>query len=167
MLYTVVHTVGLMVRDLFGDLTRLPARSILRVVVRRLSMHQFAGQSRFRAGSMPGTVVVFYSRQAAERQETIIAALATEGLFINSLLEEVDKDLAPFNLICHIAFNQPPPSAYEFMNRKTIQRKPNILKEIVAKSSLSVKKQVKGTVSYGGMEIVPMVTWGYATAQKK
>jgi len=53
------------------------------------------------------------------------------------------------------------------MSRKTIRRKSNILKETVAKSRLSVKKQVKGAVSYGGMKIVLMVTWGYATAQKK
>ena len=34
--------------------------------------------------------------------------LAEEGLFLEPLLEEVGKDLDPFDLICHIAFDQPP-----------------------------------------------------------
>jgi type I restriction enzyme, R subunit len=46
--------------------------------------------------------------QAAERKEAIIAELAEEGLLLDPLLEEVGKDLDPFDLICHIAFDQPP-----------------------------------------------------------
>ena len=34
--------------------------------------------------------------------------LAAEGLLLEPLLEEVGKDLDPFDLICHIAFDQPP-----------------------------------------------------------
>jgi type I restriction enzyme R subunit len=45
---------------------------------------------------------------AAERREAVIEELAEEGLLLDPLLEEVGKDLDPFDLICHIAFDQPP-----------------------------------------------------------
>jgi type I restriction enzyme R subunit len=45
--------------------------------------------------------------KAAERKEAVIAELASEGLLLEPLLEEVGKDLDPFDLICHIAFDQP------------------------------------------------------------
>ena len=44
----------------------------------------------------------------AERKEAVIEELAAEGLLLDPLLEEVGKDLDPFDLICHIAFDQPP-----------------------------------------------------------
>lgn len=46
--------------------------------------------------------------KAAERKEAIIEELAEEGLLLDPLMEEVGKDLDPFDLICHIAFDQPP-----------------------------------------------------------
>jgi len=46
--------------------------------------------------------------KSAERKEIIIEELAEEGLFLDPLMEEVGKDLDPFDLICHIAFDQPP-----------------------------------------------------------
>ena len=49
-----------------------------------------------------------HSWQAAERKEAIITELAAEGLFLDPLLEEIGKNLDPFDLICHIAFDQPP-----------------------------------------------------------
>lgn len=49
----------------------------------------------------------------AERKESVIAELAEEGLLLEPLQEEVDKDLDPFDLICHIAFDQPPLSRRE------------------------------------------------------
>jgi len=45
---------------------------------------------------------------AAEHKEAIIEELAAEGLLLEPLLEDVGKDLDPFDLICHIAFDQPP-----------------------------------------------------------
>ena len=44
----------------------------------------------------------------AERKQAIIDELATEGLLLDPLAEEVGKDLDPFDLICHVAFDQPP-----------------------------------------------------------
>ncbi len=34
--------------------------------------------------------------------------LESEGLLLEPLAEEVGKDLDPFDLICHVAFDQPP-----------------------------------------------------------
>jgi len=46
--------------------------------------------------------------QSAERKQAIIDELAEHGLLLDPLAEEVGKDLDPFDLICHIAFDQPP-----------------------------------------------------------
>lgn len=52
----------------------------------------------------------------AERKESVIEELAEEGLLLQPLQEEVGKDLDPFDLICHIAFDQPPLSRRERAN---------------------------------------------------
>ena len=46
--------------------------------------------------------------KAAERKQAIIEELEAEGLSLDPLAEEVGKDLDPFDLICHVAFDQPP-----------------------------------------------------------
>jgi type I restriction enzyme R subunit len=43
-----------------------------------------------------------------ERKQAIIEELEIEGLLLEPLAEEVGKDLDPFDLICHVAFDQPP-----------------------------------------------------------
>src|SRR5262249_20115953 len=43
----------------------------------------------------------------AERKEAIIEELKNEGLLLDPLAEDVGKDLDPFDLICHVAFDQP------------------------------------------------------------
>lgn len=45
---------------------------------------------------------------SAERKQAIIEELAEEGVLLEPLAEEVGKDLDPFDLICHVAFDQPP-----------------------------------------------------------
>jgi type I restriction enzyme R subunit len=45
---------------------------------------------------------------AADRKQAIIDELAAEGLPLDPLAEEVGKDLDPFDLICHVAFDRPP-----------------------------------------------------------
>ena len=45
---------------------------------------------------------------ATGRKQAVIDELANEGLPLDSLAEEVGKDLDPFDLICHIVFDQPP-----------------------------------------------------------
>ncbi len=46
--------------------------------------------------------------KSAERKEVIIEELKSEGLLLDPLAEEVGKDLDPFDLICYVAFDQPP-----------------------------------------------------------
>jgi type I restriction enzyme R subunit len=46
--------------------------------------------------------------KTAERKQAIIEELENEGLILDPLAEEVGKDLDPFDLICHVAFDQPP-----------------------------------------------------------
>jgi len=44
----------------------------------------------------------------AERKQAIVEELAAEGLPLGPLAEEVGKNLDPFDLICHVAFDRPP-----------------------------------------------------------
>ena len=48
-----------------------------------------------------------------ERKATIIQELAEEGLLLEPLQEELGLQLDPFDLICHIAYDQPPLSRRE------------------------------------------------------
>lgn len=44
----------------------------------------------------------------SERKQAIVEELREKGVFFEELEKEVDKDLDPFDLICHVAFDQPP-----------------------------------------------------------
>jgi type I restriction enzyme R subunit len=46
--------------------------------------------------------------KAAERKQAIVDELAAEGLSLDPIAEELGKDLDPFDLICHIAFDKKP-----------------------------------------------------------
>ncbi|MGA8760534.1 MAG: DEAD/DEAH box helicase family protein, partial [Stellaceae bacterium] len=52
----------------------------------------------------------------AERKQAIVEELENEGLPLDPLLEEVGKDLDPFDLICHVAFDRPPLTRRERVN---------------------------------------------------
>lgn len=54
--------------------------------------------------------------KTTEHKEAIIEELAAEGLLLEPLLEEVGKELDPFDLICHIAFDEPPLTRSERAN---------------------------------------------------
>ncbi len=41
-------------------------------------------------------------------EQAIIDELAERGVFFDLLAEDVGKDFDPFDLICHVAFDQPP-----------------------------------------------------------
>jgi EcoEI R protein C-terminal len=43
-----------------------------------------------------------------ERKQAIVEELESEGLSLDLLVEELGKDLDPFDLICHIAFDKKP-----------------------------------------------------------
>jgi type I restriction enzyme R subunit len=44
----------------------------------------------------------------AERKQAIIEELASQGVFLDELAEQVGRDYDAFDLVCHIAFDQPP-----------------------------------------------------------
>lgn len=44
----------------------------------------------------------------AERKATLLAELESRGVFLDALAEEVGKDLDPFDLLLHVAYDQPP-----------------------------------------------------------
>ncbi|SHJ80799.1 type I restriction enzyme, R subunit [Anaerocolumna jejuensis DSM 15929] len=52
----------------------------------------------------------------AEKKTAIIDELEQKGIFFDELKEEVSKDLDPFDLICHIAFDMPPLTRKERAN---------------------------------------------------
>ena len=44
----------------------------------------------------------------AERKQAMIDEMASEGLPLDAIVQELDRDLDPFDLICHIAFDAKP-----------------------------------------------------------
>jgi type I restriction enzyme, R subunit len=45
---------------------------------------------------------------SSDRKQAIVEELEKEGLLLEPLSDEMGKDLDPFDLICHVAFDQPP-----------------------------------------------------------
>ncbi|PEH71812.1 EcoAI/FtnUII family type I restriction enzme subunit R [Edwardsiella tarda] len=54
--------------------------------------------------------------QAAERKQVIMDELAQAGVLWEVLQEEVGRDLDPFDLICHVVYDQPPLTRRERAN---------------------------------------------------
>ncbi len=64
-----------------------------------------------------GTLDDFIKKwNATERKQAIIDELADAGVIWKALEEDVSRDLDPFDLICHIAFGQPPLTRKERAN---------------------------------------------------
>jgi type I restriction enzyme R subunit len=45
---------------------------------------------------------------SAERKQVIVEELAGQGVFLDELAEQIGHDYDPFDLVCHVAFDQPP-----------------------------------------------------------
>jgi type I restriction enzyme R subunit len=54
--------------------------------------------------------------KSAERKQAVIEELAAEGLDLESIAAELGKDLDPFDLVCHIAFDAKPLTRQERAN---------------------------------------------------
>jgi type I restriction enzyme R subunit len=54
--------------------------------------------------------------KSSEKKQAIIEELQEMGIFFDALVEEVGKDLDPFDMICHIAFGQKPLTRQERAN---------------------------------------------------
>lgn len=63
------------------------------------------------------TLNSFLSRWTTiEKKKIIVEELQAQGVFFDLLQEEVGKDFDPFDLVCHIAFDQPPLTRKERAN---------------------------------------------------
>ncbi len=63
------------------------------------------------------TLNVFLQKwTSAEQKLAILAELQSHGILLDELADEVGKDLDPFDLICHVAFDQPPLTRKERAN---------------------------------------------------
>lgn len=54
--------------------------------------------------------------KASDRKEAIIAELVEQGVMVEALYEAVDKQVDLFDLICHVAYDQPPMTRNERAN---------------------------------------------------
>lgn len=54
---------------------------------------------------------------SAKRKQAILEELADKGVFLDELAEQVGRDYGPFDLICHVAFDQPPLTRKERANK--------------------------------------------------
>jgi type I restriction enzyme R subunit len=53
----------------------------------------------------------------ADRKAALVEELESQGVLIEALAEEVGKDLDPFDLLLHVAYNMPPLTRRERANR--------------------------------------------------
>ena len=51
--------------------------------------------------------------KAEQRKQAVTEELAAEGLVLDAIVEELNKDLDPFDLICHVAFDAKPLTRHE------------------------------------------------------
>ena len=103
--------------------------------------------------------------KSAERKQAIIEELENEGLSLDPLAEEVGKDLDPFDLICHVAFDQP---ALTRRDRAENVRKRNVFTKYGPQAravleALLQKYQDQGVIDLGDpriLQIPPLDTMG-------
>lgn len=53
----------------------------------------------------------------AQRKQVLIEELASQGVFLDELAEQVGRDYDAFDLVCHVAFDQPPLTRHERAER--------------------------------------------------
>lgn len=49
----------------------------------------------------------------ADRKQAIVEELSSQGVFLDELAEQVGRDYDAFDLVCHVAFDQPPLTRHE------------------------------------------------------
>ncbi|MFH0726156.1 MAG: DEAD/DEAH box helicase family protein [Pseudomonadota bacterium] len=95
----------------------------------------------------------------AERKQAIIEELAAEGLLLDPLAEEVGRELDPFDLICFVAFDQPPLTRKE---RAEKVRKRNVFSKYGEKAravldALLRKYQDEGVTHLNDLSILKVI----------
>jgi type I restriction enzyme R subunit len=53
---------------------------------------------------------------AADRKQALVDELVSKGIFLDELAEQIGVELDPFDLVCHVAFDQPPLTRRERAN---------------------------------------------------
>jgi type I restriction enzyme R subunit len=103
--------------------------------------------------------------KSADRKQAVVDELEEEGLPLDSLIEEVGKDLDPFDLICHVAFDRPPLTRKE---RADNVRKRDVFTKYGAQArkvleALLIKYQDQGIINLDDpkiLQIAPFDTMG-------
>ena len=73
--------------------------------------------SRKRINEKYGSLDEFLRKwKDSEKKQAIVEELEEAGVIFEDLKKDVDKDLDPFDLICHVAFEQPPLTRQERAN---------------------------------------------------
>ena len=101
----------------------------------------------------------------ADRKQAIIEELSSRGVFLDELAEQVGRDFDAFDLICHVAFDQPPLTRRE---RAEKVRKRNVFAKYGDKAravleALLDKYADAGLKSVESLEILkvdPLTTFG-------
>ena len=101
----------------------------------------------------------------AARKQVIVEMLADQGVFLDELAEQVGRDYDPFDLVCHVAFDQPPLTRRERADRV---KKRNVFGKYGAKAravleALLEKYADSGIANVESMEILkvdPFRTFG-------
>jgi type I restriction enzyme, R subunit len=80
------------------------------------------------------------SWKETERKQAIIDELENEGVLFEALADDVGKELDPFDLICHVAFDQPPLTRRE---RADNVRKRNVFTKYGAQARAVLEELLK------------------------
>lgn len=101
--------------------------------------------------------------QDADRKQVIIDELAVEGVIWGALDDDISKDLDPFDLICHIAFDQPALTRQERANNvkkrnyftKYSETAQKVLNALLDGYADEVVKAIEGKYALKANTIVP------------
>lgn len=100
-----VDVAVLVSRELYFDKSGKPIMTSLKDHTKEIIRGQFASLGDF-----------LNKWTHTERKEAIIKELEDQGVLVESLMEAVDKKVDLFDLICHVAFDQPPLTRKERAN---------------------------------------------------
>jgi type I restriction enzyme R subunit len=92
-------------RELYFDQHGRPITTSLKDHTKEIIKEQFASLDDF-----------LNKWKNADRKEAIIAELIDQGVMVEALYEAVDKQIDLFDLICHVAYDQPPKTRKERAN---------------------------------------------------
>jgi type I restriction enzyme R subunit len=92
-------------RELYFDRNGKPITTSLKDHTREIIKGKYASLDEF-----------LNKWNSTERKEAIIAELAEQGVMVEALYEAVGKQVDLFDLICHVAYDQPPMTRKERAN---------------------------------------------------